>query len=428
MRVFTFLTLLLFSISVNAQNLPLDFEGDLTTEDFTDFDGGVGTVISNPQMNDDNPSATVGQIVRDGGAVFAGSKIILDDNLNWSETNGISMQIYSIAPVGTTVKFKLEGGGGATERDRQTTVSGAWETLTWDFSGTPATFNEVVFMFDFGNVGDGSAASTFLFDNVQQFDAGAQIDYPVTFEDTNVNYTLTDFEGNSSQLVADPENPDNTVARAFKTEDASPSAGTTIGTPAGFATDIPLTLNDSKMYVRVWSPAADIPVRLKVENRNDPTQTCETEVNTTTAGWQDMEFDFTNEAPGTAALEFGLNNGWTYGKASIFFNFGVGGAQDEGQFYYFDNVNFGSPISGTKFLAATEFSVFPNPTAGNWVIAHADYLLQEVRIFDATGKLISVQQVNDYTAQVNATALAAGIYFAQIKTESGRAWLKLIKK
>ena len=428
MRFFSLFAFLLFTFALNAQSLPVDFEGDIDTEDFTDFDGGVATVTPNPQMTDENMSATVARIVRDGGAIFAGSKIILNENLDWSETGGISMQIFTAAPVGTTVKFKLEGSGGATERDRQTTVSGEWETLTWDFTGTPATFNEVVFMFDFGNIGDGSATSTFLFDNVQQFDAGAQIDYPVTFEENDVNYTLSDFEGNTSALTTDPENPNNTVAKSAKSENASPSAGTTIGTPAGFASDIPLTLDDSKMYVNVWSPAAGTPIRLKVEDANDPTHTCETQTNTTTAGWENLEFDFANEAPGTAALAFGLNNGWIYNKASIFFNFGTPGSQDEGQIYYFDNVSFGSPLSSTKFLSASDFSVFPNPAARNWVIAKADYLLHEVRIFDATGRLISMQKVNDHAAEVNADRLMSGIYFAAVSTDSGRVWLRLVKE
>jgi len=168
-------------------------------------------------------------------------------------------------------------------------VSNAWEELTWDFTGAPTNYNSVVFMFDFGNVGDGSESSTFLFDDVLQYSGGSQMDLPVDFDGNEVNYILTDFEGNSSALVQDPTDESNTVAQCMKTSEASPSAGTTIGTPAGFATDIPLTLTDSKMTVRVWSPAAGIPIRLKVEDSNDPTHTCETEVNTTVTGWDFSE-------------------------------------------------------------------------------------------------------------------------------------------
>ena len=48
-----------------------------------------------------------------------------------------------------------------------------------------------------------------------------------------------------------------------------------------------------------------------------------------------LEFDFTNEAPGTESLSAGLDYGWTYNMASIFFNFGTEGL---GETYYFDDV------------------------------------------------------------------------------------------
>lgn len=154
-------------------SMPIDFEDDATTSDFLDFDGAGARVISNPQMNTINPSDSVAQLVRNGGQPWAGSKLFLDNNLDFSSMGFISMKVYTLAPVGTTVKFKLEGNAGVeTEVDVLTTTSGEWETLTWDFSGQPANFNSLVFMFDFGAVGDSSATSTFLFDDIIQTDDG----------------------------------------------------------------------------------------------------------------------------------------------------------------------------------------------------------------------------------------------------------------
>jgi len=320
MKEFYLLAFLFVFSNGFSQSLPIDFETAIITSDFVDFDGGEASVISNPQSNGINTSTMVAQIIRDGGEVWAGSKIILANNIDFSTNSTLSMKVFTTTPIGTTIKFKLEGGT-VTERDAVTTTNNEWEILTWDFTGTPADNNQLVFMFDFGNTGNGSATSTFLFDDVEQLFAGEQIDLPVTFEGSTINYTMTDFEGNSSAVVEDPTNSNNTVAMSMKMPNSSPSAGTTIGTSGGFATNIPLTLTDSKMTVKVWSPDAGTPIRLKVENANDPTQTCETEVNTTIGGdWEVLQFDFTNEAPGTAALDFGLNNGWIYSKASIFFN------------------------------------------------------------------------------------------------------------
>jgi len=171
---------------------------------------------------------------------------------------------------------------------------------------------------------------------------GIQIDLPVTFEDPTINYTMSDFGANVSTLVTDPFDPPNMVMQVVKTAQAATWAGTTIGTPAGFSTDIPLSLTDSKMTVRVWSPEAGTPIRLKVEDSNDPTHTCETESNTTVSGeWEVLEFDFINQAPGTELLSVGLDWGWTYNMASIFFNFGTEGSVAGETTYYFDDVMFG---------------------------------------------------------------------------------------
>ncbi len=428
MKKITLLLSLFIATIGYAQITPIDFESTITTESFEDFDGGIAAVIANPQSNGINTSATVAQIVREGGTIWSGSKILLAENLDFSTFNVMSMKVFTTAPVGTVVKFKLEGGGD-TEVDALTTVSGEWETLTWDFTGQPVLFNTLVFMFDFGNVGDGSINSTFLFDDVEQLFGGTQIDWPTTFEGNGINYTTTDFGGNISTLVDDPTNSGNTVVQAIKTAEAATWAGTTIGTSAGFATNLPFSLTDSKMYVKVWSPEAGTPIRLKVEDSNDPTHTCETEINTTLAGeWEVMEFDFATEAPGTAALSFGLQNGWTYNMASIFFNFGTEGAAAGEKTYYFDNVNFGEALSSVDFIEIAGLESFPNPTSNEWTISTDNQKINSIRIFDLQGKLVFSGQPESSFVRVNAVNFVAGVYVAQIFTDAGMGNLKLIKE
>ena len=99
------------------------------------------------------------------------------------------------------------------------------------------------------------------------------------------------------------------------------------------------------MTVRVWSPTAGTPIRLKVENASNGGETCETEAVTTVAGaWETLTFNFANEAAGTATLANGITNGWVFNMASIFFNFGTDGATAGAQTYYFDDVMFGQPV------------------------------------------------------------------------------------
>ena len=417
----------------SAQSLPIDFEsGLIVTSTFVNFDGGTASVVANPQSSGINVSSKVGKIVRNGGTSWAGSKIILSSNLDFSTNSVIGMKVYTSAPVGTTIKFKLEGGGN-TERDVQTTVSNAWEELKWDFTGEPSNFNTLVFMFDFGNVGDGTANSTFLFDDIQQIYAGSQLDIPVTFEDNSINYTTTDFGGNVSQMVVDPMNVNNKVIEVVKTTSAATWAGTTIGTPAGFTTNIPLTLNSSIMTVRVWSPDAGTPIRLKVEDSNDPTHTCETETNTTIGGgWETITFDFSNQAPGTELLSIGLGFGWTYNMASIFFNFGTEGIVAGEKTYYFDDVWFGFPPSNPNSIEEciwnenkNYISIFPNPTKENITINTLNYSGKvEAQVFDLLGNKV----INSNSRNLSLGVLKSGVYILRTKCGDKISELKVIKK
>jgi uncharacterized beta-barrel protein YwiB (DUF1934 family) len=172
---------------------------------------------------------------------------------------------------------------------------------------------------------------------------GTNLELPVTFENAELDYGLTDFGGNASEIVADPTNSSNKVAKSVKTAGAELWAGTTVGGTAGFASPIPFASGATKMSLRVWSPTAGIPVRLKVESSNDPTISVETEATVTVASqWQTLTFDFANQAAGTEAINFSR----TYNKASVFFNFGTTGAVAGEQTYYWDDMAFGSDDDG----------------------------------------------------------------------------------
>lgn len=183
-----------------------------------------------------------------------------------------------------------------------------------------------------------SNADVFI-DNVSLIETEPQgIPLPVDFNDPETDYKLEDFGGAASQIIEDPSNAENRVVRTIKTGAAETWAGTTLNEPDGFTTPVPFTAENTTMSIRVWSPSAQIPVRLKVENSADPTITVETETMTTVANeWETMVFNFSNQAPGTAAL----NLDYAYNKASIFFNFGITGGQAGELTFYWDDVTFG---------------------------------------------------------------------------------------
>ena len=408
--------------------LPINFEeGQVTTESFVNFNGGNGSVVDNPFITDDNPSNTVGKIVRDGGDIWAGSYLIVSP-LDFTTETTIKMSVYSASP-GLLVKFKLEDDNdpvtAAVERDAYTTKSNQWETLTWSFSGEQSNvFQKLVLMFDFGNTGDGTESSTFYFDDISQFDPTgglAQIDLPITYDDSSVYYSLIPFGDDEgfSEIIFN-SNTDNNLVYVTKSSSAATWAGVTVSNESGFVSNIPVSSSNSNMYVHVYvtgSSNTGIPVRLKIENNNDPTQSVETEAYTTVVdAWEILEFDFNNEATGTAAL----NENYPFSMASLFFNFGSAG--DDQTVYYFDNISFGSPISlGLDSVSNESFKLYPNPVEDYLYIQSSDTTIKNIDIYSILGKKIySTSSEN----KLDMSSYSAGIYFIKVNNST----FKIFKK
>jgi Secretion system C-terminal sorting domain len=345
MKHFTlFLALLLCSFAQAQISLPIDFESNSITYNFVDFGGGQMTRENNPDMSGINTSSKVARMIKNQGEVFGGSFMELAGPIDFSTNKYFKVKVWTPG-ANRKVLLKVENltnGAISYEQEKVSAVGNAWEELVFDFSGinTANSYQKVVLIFDLGTAGNGSANFTFYVDDITQFDGSnglAQVNLPITFQDTaTVDYKLIDFGGNASSIVADPTNPANLVGKAIKTGGAELWAGTTNG-GNGLASPIPFTAANTKMTVRIWSPDANIPIRLKAEDAANPTISVETEAVTTLAGaWETLEFNFSNQAPGTAPL----NPANTYNKVSIFFNFGTTGAAAGEKTYYWDDVTF----------------------------------------------------------------------------------------
>ena len=421
MRHFSALILSFCALYATAQqSLPFDFETSPTTADFVDFAGGVATVMANPDPSGINESGMVAQIVRNPGDVWAGSKIILADYLDLQTMGGFKMKVW-VPLTNTVVKLKLEGLGVA-DLDAITTVTGAWETLVWDFTGLPSgTFNEVVFMPDFGNMGDGSEWSTLYIDDVELFDATnglAQIDLPIDFEGDEVNYQTTSFAGNFSSLVTDPMDPSNTVVEVFKTFQSLNYSGTTISTPAGLANPVPFTTDATTVTAKVWSQLAGVPVRFKAEDRLNPAISVETEVYTTQAGeWETLTFDLSQQVVGTQPLN--INN--TYDVITIFFDFGTAGGDVGDQIFYFDDVAFGDWSSDIVGATASEMRLYPSLLAQGQSLTLEAGLDQSFTftLTDAVGRQVFEKQCIGLT-RVELPRFATGRYYGALQSATER--------
>jgi len=318
--------------------LPITFESSTVNYAWNNFDGGVVTVINNPQSNGINTTAKVARMVKNAGQPWGGSWIGLGGPIDFSADRVFRMKVFS-PRVGAKVLLKVENRanpGINFEKEVLTTVANAWEDMAFDYRtiNTTNAYDNIVIIFDLGIMGDGSPNFTFLMDDIRLTNnmPTSILTLPVTFDLPGINYEVTDFGGNSSESATDPVAPANNVKKTTKTNGAATWAGTTIGT--GFSSPIAFTAAKTQMSVRVYSPAAGLRVRLKVEDRTNNTRSVETEAMTQAANtWETLVFDFATQSEGTAAM----NLSYTYDMASIFFDFGNAGT---GSVFYWDDVSF----------------------------------------------------------------------------------------
>lgn len=410
--------------------LPLDFESTTLDYTFTDFSGGEATTIANPQSGGINTSANVAQMIKGVGDPWGGAYLTMANPIDFSAKRTFRVKVY--APrVGARLLLKVENeldGSIAFEVEDTVSIANEWEELEFDFTYVnPALeYSKVVLIFDINVVGDGSSNFTFLFDDIELLNTGpilAQVDLPITFEDPAIDYKVTDFEGAVSAIAEDPTDPTNTVMKSTKPVTAGSSAGTTASTPFGLASAIPVSATETKMNVSVYSPDAGIQVRLKIENANDPTQSVETTALTTVANaWENLTFDFSNEATGTAQL----NPAFSFTKASIFFNFGVTGASAGEKSYYWDNLAFGEGSVGLEDQLALGVSVFPNPTNGS-VAIEAALPMDQIRVYNAVGQLLMEATPVQMNTTIDLSAQQTGLYLLEVKSGDRVGVYRLMK-
>lgn len=331
------------TIKIGKQiDLPLTFDDpnfDYTT---SDFGGNLSSVAADPA----NGANKVLKVIKPGGAeVWAGTTLGTTTGFATkvpitAANSKLTVRVYSPA-AGLTIKLKLEDhavGANAVETDAVTTVANAWETLTFDFNKHSAgtsplnstfTYDKASMFFDF-NVG--GSGKVFYMDDLKMNAPIQNISLPVTFDAPNTNYTVIDFGNNITIDAVDPTNAANKVKKTTKPGGAETWAGVTIGTAAGFASKIPLTSAFAQMSLRVYSPAAGLTIKLKVEDHVDGTKSVETDAVTTLANsWETLTFNFLSNSSGTQAFNPATN----YDKATVFFDFNVSGS---GKVFYWDDL------------------------------------------------------------------------------------------
>lgn len=246
----------------------------------------------------------------------------------------------------------------------------------------------------------GAANATYT----QEVTISNPLNLPIDFESANLSYNFTTFGGAVASVVNNPAA--GGINTSIRVGSMTPAAGQT-WTGAYLTLDAPIDMAQHFFRIKVWSPAAGVPVLLKLENLTDGNTSAEHIVNTTVANqWEELVYDFT-----------GANA--SYSKMVLFFNAGQPGTGDA---YYFDDIVQAS--SGVAIGMPLTFEQTLNLTWNNFGGA----IGSKVANPDATGANTS-SQVGKFVKNANSETWAgiaipfdAPIDFTVMKKVKMKVW------
>lgn len=410
MKKITYLFLFLITSLGYSQTI-FDFEG--TAPVFNDFNGSNTQVIANPDPTGTNTSANVAQNIVPAGAAFAGVNVAAAIDI--TDDRGFTLQVWSaVQDMPVLLKLENSATGVNVERVVALTTVNEWEEITFDFSAEGAlTFDSVTLFMNFNVVG--GEDQTYYWDNLEQYNIplGDPVFFPVTFENQAANYNISGFEGAISTVEPNPDasgnNTSATVVRTEKSVGAQFFAGTLLplDTPINFSTV-------EQVAIKTWSPKANIPVRLKLENL-DGSEFLELDVMTTTTNeWEELVWDFTGQ---TAGIDFV--------KVIVFFEF-IENLPGDGSVYYFDDVRTTNQL-GVDAFSSSRFTVYPNPVQDILTI-DSEKIISEITIYNTMGQKVLQDSPSSLSTSIQFEALASGVYIAELRFSEGTQTVRIIKE
>jgi len=470
MKKITFFFLLL-TISFGYSQVVLeDFEG---TTNFMGFEGlGGANVVANPSMDANNVSAMAGQmIVVQAGQPWQGANLVMQDNyldVTTPATQPVTVNVYSTVAFDMLAKV-VDGQNGAPDSAVDASHGGTgWETLTFTFNNPldsttmPASgeYGTIAFFPNWNGSGwhDPEIEITIYLDDITAF-AGAPIGPTCTDGIMNGDETGIDCGGTSCAPCAVPPTA------------AAPTP------PARAAADVMSFYSDAYTDITIgnfdagWCGAPSVSEVMIAGNATQhySGQACQgidfSANKQDASGFTHAHFDFytsdtdltgkvfnvkfvdfgggATEVPANT-IEVNINTGTTPAIAtgtwvsvdyilpqSLVTSLGdlaqIGITSNLANVWY-DNLYLhkGTTLSTDEFSTA-QFSVYPNPTAGNWNIK-SNSTINTITVYDVLGKQVQTITPNTDTAEINALSLNSGLYFAKIVGNNGSKTIKLIKE
>ena len=337
--------------SLNAGDFNLTFQTD-PGNSIGSFDA-VLTTISNPDSdNIVNSSCQVGQIDRNGGALFANNQIEFDAKFDFNTNSGFKMKVWS--PIaGTNVLVKLEdktNSGINVEVGAKTSVAGAWEELTFDFASSESgKYDRIIFFFELNT----NTTETYYIDDFMLYerDGGGIVCTAETMGSiSGADLNLTFMSDQTSNIIEDGgdfewiDNPDfdNAVNGSCKVGKIT-KLGNNPWDNNQIDLDAKLDFSaNAGLKIKVWSARANTEVRIKLEEIGNPGNNIEQFLTTSvTSGWEELTFPF-------AAADSNKFN-----KIVIFFDLNANNTDT----YYFDDLMLYSDGGGISCTAETMGSI-----------------------------------------------------------------------
>lgn len=400
--------------------MPIDYELPVESYVFEGFEGANSAIEMNPDMSGENTSATVLRTIKTSGSqFFAGTFTNIDAPIDFSESGIITMKTWSPkANIPVRMAIENQVTGNQIFVDVNTTVTNTWEMLTFDFTpliDAAIDYNRVVVFFEFivDLPGDGS---TYYFDDIEVVPlAPESVVMPIDFELPITSYVFEGFEGADSAIEMNPdvsgENTSATVMRTIKTEGSQFFAGTFVNI------DEPIDFSEfTGISVKTWSPKANIPVRLAIENQETGNQIF-VDVNTTLENtWETLTFDFIDL----------IDTAIDYNRVVVFFEF-IEDLPGDGSAYYFDDIALSEVLSVSQ-NNVNNVTLFPNP-ATTTLTMKASTTINTLRIVNMLGQEVYSIRASTQEKTIDVSLLTKGVYFINITLENGiQHTMRFIKK
>jgi len=432
----SFLFVGLLSYSASSQVMWDNFE-DVRKGTYGFINGVFIPYSENTQPNDVNSSLVAASYTRNQAEEFdvlilEGDIADMTDYVNGSRQ--MSIDVLSPA-VGTTVQITVENSdlseGQPFPQGRhsiflaETTTSGEWETLTFEFDTQPddgvgnTETNRLVLLFDPGSFSN----DTYRWDNLMGPEFADDPCEGVTpnpevlndFEcNQNVNFIFS-HSGVGFKRILNPDDSGNASPYVAEyTRNAGEESDIIIGRFDG-----PLLITENTtIELDVWDPAAPTSVIVSLQAANGDV-IIEMETETSVSGqWETLTYDPTPAAASTDIEQF-----------VILF--------DPGNFssdtYYFDNFTASNLVGLNEFEPFAELRTYPNPTSED---VNFSYNLEntsdvQLAIQDVTGKVVELENYPQQSAgsqllNIDVTKLNPGIYLYSLTSNSHRSTGKIV--